>query len=237
MKFGDVLARDDEVLKHIGLYRVSLRAVIEDLYFDGRTCDHVIQRLLDEGRISAFSGLPGSLSYYQLTLSEARRRLLPDDRTRPHKPAALRRALAVLWYCCTAQQRRLRLERHQLGTLFGRGGGFGRPHVAELASDNSSRVYRVFAPGDGALDGRLVKTLRREAAAAAAHARLGAWVQAGTFGFAVLVPSEGRRRRLAVLLERLPVSVPYTIEVVPDALALPNAIRELQQRERRLPNE
>ena len=45
--------RDDQILNHIGRYTVSIRAVIERLFFAGKDSDHVINRLLTEERIQA----------------------------------------------------------------------------------------------------------------------------------------------------------------------------------------
>src|SRR5882724_4718219 len=97
-------ARDDKILKHIGKHGQSIRAAIEKLFFDGATCDHVLNRLVHDKRIVSVAGIPGGLNYYHLTLSEARARSIPEHRARPKKGAALRQALQVLWFCCMTEK-------------------------------------------------------------------------------------------------------------------------------------
>jgi hypothetical protein len=113
--------RDELILKHIGKYGLSVRVVIEKLFFGGATSDHVLSRLLKEGRIVGAAGIPGGLSYYRLSLSEARARGVPEHRARPKKGAALRQALQVLWFCCMSDKNRNRLERKKVGETFGSG--------------------------------------------------------------------------------------------------------------------
>jgi len=223
--------RDDRILNHIGLYRVSLRAVIEHLYFDGASCDHVIERLLDTNRIQRFEGLPGGLSYYQLTLTEARRREIPDHRTRSHDASALREAIGVLWFCCMTDKSRRRIERNQLAHLFGRGKGFGKPHYAEKAGQQSA-IYRVYFPGPNSRNDYLIQVLRGDSEEALAHPALAPWVAAKTFGFTVLLETEGRRRAVQRLLNRDddPLPLPINLELVPDLGTLSEKIRLFQQR-------
>src|SRR4051794_24289141 len=129
--------RDDRIIRHIAKYGLSIRPVIEKLFFDGGTSDHVISRLIKERRIASYAGIPGGLCYYQLTLSEARARGVPEHRSRPKKGTALREALQVLWFCCMTEKNRNRLERKRVGELFGNGNGGGKPHCAEAEGDRS----------------------------------------------------------------------------------------------------
>ena len=66
--------RDEGILRHIALYRVSIRAVIERLFFEGRSCDDVISRLVNTEKVLTVQRLPNRISYYRLSLSAARAR-------------------------------------------------------------------------------------------------------------------------------------------------------------------
>src|SRR5437763_1322552 len=122
---------DEKILNHIGKYGLSLRAVIEERFLEGGTCDHIVNRLVKEKRIVSVSGIPGGLSYYRLSLTEARARGVPEHRARPKKGAALRQAIQVLCFCCMSHTPRNKLERKQVAENFGNGCGSGKPHCAE----------------------------------------------------------------------------------------------------------
>src|SRR5262249_18061620 len=215
--FKFMTKRDEKITKHIGRYRVSTRAVISHLFFADKNCDHVVQRLLDVNRIRAFAGLPGGLSYYQLTISEARRLGLPPHRANPHHAAGLREALAVLWFCCMAGEKRKRLERTGIKKLFGRGKGFGKPHCAEERGGERV-VYRIFAPGPNSRLDYRVRTLRDECRVVLEHPKLAQWALAGVFRFAVLVETPGRLEKVKTLLKHSgPWPVQIHVELVPSA--------------------
>jgi len=222
--------RDLRITEHIGRYRVSIRAVISQLFFQGGNCDHVIQRLLEEGRIRSYDGLPGGLSYYQLTLQEARRLSVPQHRTFPHRAAGLREALSVLWFSCMTGKKRLRLERKQIGALFGRGRGFGKPHVAEQ-TDAGNVIYRIYAPGPNSRNDYRLRTLREESLIVLEHQKLAQWALAGAFRFAILVETPGRLERIRKLVDKsAPWPVKIHLELVPGTNELTNRIRALRER-------
>jgi hypothetical protein len=210
-----MLERDEEILKHVGRYGVTVRAVLEELFFPDTSCDNVLGRLIKEGRLISSGKIPGGLSCYQLSLSEARRRLVPDHRTRPKKGRALREALQVLVFCCLGEKRRPRIERRNVGKNFGNAKGSGKPHCAEVDGD-SSIIYRIYAPGPNSTNSYLLKTLREDYAAAQNSPKLREWIEGGAFGFAVLIQSEKRKELILTQIERHgPTEIPILVEVVP----------------------
>lgn len=223
--------RDERILKHIGLYRVSLRAVIEELFFDGKSCDHVIQRLLDEGRIQALDGLPEKLSYYQLTLRETRARGIPKHRADPRGPR-LSEDLAVLWFACMGKRPRPRLERKPLDKVFGRGPGMGVPHCREHISEAEQVIYRIRAAGPDTDDTRLLRDIEWWARAGLAHPQLGPYLLEHLYAFAILVEHPDRADRLKDLLRRREAlsGIRIHIESVPGQLRLAAALRERKSR-------
>jgi hypothetical protein len=222
--------RDDKIIKHIGRYGVSIRAVIEKLFFEGSTCDHVLNRLIREGRIASKGGIPGGLCYYHLTISEARSRGVPDHRARGKKRSrALREALQVLWFCCMSDKKRNRIERRQMGASFETGKGSGKPHLAEIDGDRHI-VYRVYTPGPNSRDNYLLKVIRADFEAASEMPTLKGWIEDAAFGFALLVETDERKERLKRLLRKgAPRKLSVTVEVVPGLSTLAVALKSLAE--------
>jgi hypothetical protein len=199
------------------------------LYFEDGNCDHVIQRLLDEKRIKSHPGLPGGLAYYQLTIPETRRIGIPQHRALPHHASSLREALAVLWFCCMAGKKRKRLERREIGKLFGRGRGFGKPHCAEQ-ENGEGVIYRIYAPGPNSRNDYRIRTIREECRIVLQHPKLAAWALAGIFRFAVLLETPGRLQAFKTILEKSgPWPIKIHLELVPSTGELATKIRELRQ--------
>jgi hypothetical protein len=221
--------RDEKILKHIGKYGLSIRPVIEKLFLDGATCDHVVNRLVKEKRIVSAAGIPGGLCYYRLSLSEARARCVPEHRARPKKGAALRQALQVLWFCCMSDKNRNRLERKKVGEMFGNGNGSGKPHCAEVDAEHSI-VYRVYAPGPNSRDDYLLKCIRSDYERGIERPELRGWMEARSFAFAVLVETTARKERLKRLISKTgPYAVRILVEVVPGLSNITIMLREREE--------
>lgn len=195
------LERDERILAHIGLYRVSFRPVISSLFFGGRTPGNVLHRLMAEGRIQSRAGLPNRVRYYQLTPTEAVRRGLPVGRSRPPKPQALQTHLAVLWHCCgmPGAPGRRRLDSGDLTTLFGSG---CPPGVFVIEAGKRPRVFRVQVIGPGVRVGRAVKALRRRIERLRRHQAVGPWIRNRQFGFLILTDSEAKCARVREVITR-----------------------------------
>ncbi len=221
--------RDDKILTHVGKHGVSLRAAIEKLFFDGATCDHVINRLIKEGRVVSEAGIPGGLCYYRLSVTEARARRVPDHRARPKKGGALRQSLQVLWFCDMSDKKRVRLERKQVADEFGNGRGSGKPHCAE-SDQGKLIVYRVYAPGPNSRDEYLLKSIHGDYDEAMNRSELRGWIENEAFGFALLVETPERKERLRRLISKAgPRDVRIIVEVVPGLSNISAAIRKAQE--------
>jgi hypothetical protein len=220
--------RDEKILKHIGKYGLSIRAVIEALFCDGATSDHILNRLIREKRIASEAGIPGGICYYHLTLTEARARSIPEHRARKKKGAALRQAIQVLWFCCMGGKRRNRIERNQLGRNFGNGKGSGKAHCAEVDEERST-VYRLYVPGPNSRDDYLLKTLRVDYEVAKGIPSLMEWIRDDAFAFAVLVETPERKTKLErMVIKHGLKNIRILVEVVPGLSNLAVAIREKQ---------
>jgi hypothetical protein len=124
-----------------------------------------------------------------------------------------------------SDKKRQRLTRKQLSKLSGRGKGFGKPHCAEHDGNNGI-VYRLYAPGPNARNDYLIKVLRTDTEEALADPKLAQWVTAKTFGFAVLLETEGRLQTVQRLLARhAPWPISIQLELVPALGQLAQHIR------------
>lgn len=223
--------RDEKILRHTGLYRLTFRRVLSELFFEGRTPGNVLGRLIAEGRIRARGGLPDRLCYYQLTLAEARSRGLPLARTRPPRPQAFQTHLGVLWFCFFngSPYERRRLERDELDRLFPNAAPKG-PHVVQ--GGPVPLVWRVHVTGPRTDDRALVKLLVRRFDRLRRDEALGPWVRSKRYAIAILAETEGRQRRLQEIIARheLTHRTPAVVEYCPGHWTAPAALRAQERR-------
>lgn len=225
-----MIERDEQIIKHIGRFGLSIRAVIEELFFGGASSDNVLNRLIKERRIASHHSIPGGLCYYRLTLGEARARSVPEHRARPKRGAALRLALQVLWFCCMTGKARNRIERRKVGETFGNGPGSGKPHCVE-SGDDRSLVYRIYAPGPHSRDGYLLRSIQHDMEKGLEHPELRKWIEAKAFAFVVLVETPERKDRLKRLINKTgPYAARILVAVVPGLTTLAAAIRKNKEK-------
>lgn len=218
--------RDEQVLSHIGLYRITLRHVLARVFFDGGNPGNLIQRLLSEGRITVRQGLPSRVSYYQLSLAEVRRRGLPADRSRPPHGQALASHLGALWYCSEPGTQRRRLETHELQQLFG--SDHARvPHCIEAGSPPHILRIQVVAPR--ASLPTAVRMLRRRIERLREHTVLGPWIRNRQYCFLMLADDSRRAEGLRRLLHERGADRRAEIVVgeAPSIDGLPGVLRRL----------
>ena len=219
--------RDLKILKHIGLYTISVRPVLEHLFFDGGNSDNTLQRLRREGRLQVRPrGLPGGYSYYQLSAKQARDLRIPDARRRAGGigPLPLHRLLSVLWYCCMGTKRRYRLEHHQLREHFGDAPLQG-PHCAYYPSPSKACIYRIYVPGSTTRsDRRLVHVVQQDFRRA--RSSLLEWTRNRRYGAAILVETRGRKRALDERINRVRLRelAEIRVDIAPGPTTLKRAI-------------
>lgn len=216
--------RDQLILEHIGRYTVSIRRVMEDLFFDGRSCGNALNRLADKQLIQRIEdSLEGGYSYYQLTPKGAKALGLPPNRGTSKRETALAQNLAALWFSCRPGVRRKRLSDRELGTLFGAPEGGNVIHVAQDDVANETAVYRLFIPSEGtSVKSEYVRSLQKSAGDAIGSPKLAPWIERGTYRFAVLVHSEVRKEELDRFIRRKEFpKVRIHIETTPTPSTLP----------------
>ncbi len=175
--------RDGKILDHIGRYRLTLRPVLDRLFFaqDSSGCGNVLARLIAQGYVQARQVLPRRRCYYQLTKLGAAGRV-PESRARPLRGQALRTWLGVLWFCCMQGGKRRLLELAELSqALPGPPPGI---HVVEAGE--GYRVFHVRVVGLRAKTGYVVRQVLQDMKVAMQQPKLAAWVRNRDYGFAVL---------------------------------------------------
>jgi hypothetical protein len=224
--------RDELILDHLGRYTISIRPIIEDLFFDGGNSGNALRTLVERQLIQRVSrGLEGNYSYYQLSSKGAQARGLPPNKSAPKSAIAVAQNLAALWFCCKSTTPRKRINEKELNTLFGAPEGGNIIHAAQTGLSSQKTVFRLFIPGEStAVKRSYARSLKKSAHDALDDKRLAPWIERGTFRFGVLVHSEVRKEDLERLLraETFP-KLEVHIEIVPTPSTLPTFILDRGQ--------
>jgi len=182
---------EDRILTHVGLYQISFATVIEQRFFEGEPCGHVMNRLAAQRQVQIRKGLPDrSPKYYQLTRAELTKRGLPPWRSHRPKSQAFPTAVAILWFCNMLGHERHLLEKTDAERLFPKGLP-GGTHCIER-SDAGHRLYRIrlATPEANGRNQCLIKSLRKRVSQAMTFPGLRPWVTTGRYAFAVLTEGD-----------------------------------------------
>ncbi len=236
--------RDLRILKHIGLYRITLRPVLARLYFNDNesAMANVLKRLKGpgprkpsngdasvkkSGLIEIQSGLPGNVSYYQLTKLGTREAGVPEDRSEAFGNQALNLHLAMLWFCCAQRKRRFRVSSEDF------------PAVPTgdycVLGEGQKRLLRVYSPAETAKRSSIHRAIAEHVDLLTSHPGTTQAVTDRCVGLAILVHSEGQARELKQAMRsgkgsfgKLHSRVFLVIEVVPSISTLSRMIYELR---------
>lgn len=209
--------RDLEILRHMGLYYITLRVTLERLFFGGNktACGNVITRLTKQKRmVTRARAFPSGISYYQLAESEARKLGIPEYRAKAPAGQSLPEKLAVLWFCCMNGQARKRIEKAKIEEIFA-GTSFPGQHCYELDQDfQEYHIYRVFPPS--ADDEYLIRQAREHVDTVIERGGY-EWLKTGAYGLALLAETPTRREHLIRQLRERGFGEKYNclVEVVP----------------------
>jgi hypothetical protein len=196
-------ARDQSILEHIALYRVSIRRAISLACLGGRDCGQIIQDLLTDGYVTSEQTLAQRRSCYRLTRKATEHLGLPESMARIDAGKALHVNLAILCRCILqepqpAQPQSRRLSLAELESLFPE----QIPEAAHIieSSPAGNRVMRVYVPGADTKTKAIAHWIRGMLAKSNANPILRPWIEQRKYGIAILVHTEGRRARLSRLL-------------------------------------
>lgn len=209
--------RTTMLLRHTGLHRITLRAVWERLLDIDPS--NVIKRLRSRGWLVARTGLPNSISYYQLTLEAAEELELPSQAAEVITDGQrFNEYLAALWFCEMNPPERCRmLLTHNQVRRFVEPRASQTLHAVHRNGGHSA-IWSIYVPGAATklddvldrLDSKINECLR-------ARDGLSSWVESRNYGFCVLghdaerceeiriaAANSGLTKRASILVESAP---------------------------------
>lgn len=214
--------RDEQILTHVARYTISLRKVIETLFFDGMSANNKINRLVKENLLQRSSqAFEGNYTYYQLTKKGCGVLGMAPNKARPKDERGLAQDLGALWFACMGEVSRKRLSNEELRTLFGAPKGGNVIHVAQAGADDETVVFRLFIPGETTRAKPFIATVKKAAHEAIGDEKLLRWIERGSYRFAVLVHDERKKAevRKGIEEEEFP-DVRIHLDVVPTPTTL-----------------
>ncbi len=161
---------DRTLLEHMGRYRLSVRAVLDQLRDAGEALDTALARLLRSGLISARRSLPGNRALYQLSKKGADVIAISEARARSFRAQAIYKHLGLLLFCHVAGSQRFRLEDDELRELVGDMLPEGAYCMALV--DAVPILMCVYVPGPRTSLRSIVRRVREHARAIASKPRL-----------------------------------------------------------------
>lgn len=220
------------ILRHVARYGVTLRPVIDKLFFqaDDGACAAELEALRRgellasaENAVAEADDPQTRYSYYYLTAAAARQLGVSSYLARPPGTQALARALAVLWFCCADRFRRHRLLETDLVDLFGKAavyasGPEGRRTLRLKGlhclhqQHTRFRVYNVYVPKTSVADATV--ELRKRIRESRAIPPVSDAIDARRYGFALLAESIDQREALRDALAKTLVSEGISFTVV-----------------------
>lgn len=220
----DLTDRQQGILRHLARYEITLRPVLDRLFYDGRRdgCEPDLQALSQQGYLASQANAipeptdPSTLySYYHLTRKACRAIGASESRCRNKGGESLSRALAFLWFCVMKDRRRHRLETRELADIFGVDSTFhlvrGAPaalklhgyHCLDQEPSGRFRVLNLYATKTSPTE--TLRELRKRIEEVRQVEVLEQALEAHEYGFAVLAPSVAMRDSLhRQLLEARP---------------------------------
>lgn len=236
--------RDKRILWHIGLHGISIREVIEHLFFDGKGCGNVLQRLRNDGLIEEAARLPGNFTCYSLTRKAEAGLGLPAS-PRKRGAQAVGDALGALWFChieavkgehCRNGHPKQRWRSgpprqptRRLAELFPNGRPSGAVHCLEAAG-TESRVYRIYVPRPKTPLQRVLRDIEKKVETTLENPHTRPWVAKRVYCLAVLLDNCERQLKVkkGVRGGGLHNSAYVPVEFAPSSDGLKEAIDALQ---------
>lgn len=180
--------RDALIVRHLALYRLTLPAIIRQVFFGGKEPGHVLKRLCDLGQLLAhLRSLPGGLTYYTLTPLGCGLANVSESRAEPFQGATFELSLGALSYCFQGRARRHLLTTAEAEAHLGAPQAPQVPWVVseELGEPCLLRLVEVGGVTPHKLVGKLDNLAAKLAQAPELHRRL----LGRELGFGVLVPT------------------------------------------------
>ncbi len=199
-------AKQDLILRHIATFQVTLRPVLDRLFFDGKPngCKNAVATLITKGLIESASrddrvALHGGFSYYYLTQAGVLRAEWEQSKSRlniPGKGGVLESCLPLLWHCAMGEYRRYRAEPQDVARFL----DIEPPHNALHCLDpRLERIYRTYVPQEKRSTSDIITKCHVELGKI--HAAAPVWHRAKSYGFLVFIDVKERAQRLRRAVE------------------------------------
>lgn len=162
----------------------------------------------------------------------------PKERLQPPSgPQSFYTHLAAFWYCLFDEKRRYRLELEELYELWKDVLPEGRriPHQPAycISNDADSPVVYCLYPTRRKKSSQIVEGVFNKLEEAAERMALQSWIEAGRYGYAILVPSEDKKHDVQSDLKKLRKQypslskAPITVHYAPTPSQLSKALKEI----------
>jgi len=189
--------RDEQILRHIARHRLTIRPVLQALFFKSKdACGNRIAKLLKPTKgppLIESSKFPDGYSYYQLTEDGARAVGL-DEPPRVRDDHGAHAALSALWFCHMAEKRRLLLTEKEEVELLG-AAVEGARHCIEPAGEWSV-LHELYVPGPGTEEKNVIDRIRKRIDERREVPVFRDWIASRNLGIAVLVERGERQDAL-----------------------------------------
>jgi hypothetical protein len=233
------------ILRHVGLYRLSFVHPIQRLFFSEEEFGDSLQALQRAGNalhgLQCLGLLASKHGKHQLEFSKQKYYILTPQGAKligiaPKSPNP-NNDLAILWACTMDKKRFHRLETKEVAELFpDNPPAKNVPHIISQQDYDEDKttniVYRVYVTGHSA--SQIVKYVKQHYAKSIANDCLRPLVEVGDYGFAVLVPTEQRRKEVQKFLAKVDSNqsslnrqARFSVRLGPTADTLREAIKEL----------
>ncbi len=205
--------RDHAILGHVHRYRLTTIEVLRRLFWEPGCTPNAVSQVL--ARLAAFlheAPLIGPQKIYLLTAAAAREYGEDEDFASPPGPTSLAHHLAMLEYCCLADERREHITAREIREGFPGfdGRGIARNRYFHTEGEHPWLGWLEVDCGSNA-EARVRKCHKQFAKRYNAEGlKFRELADAGRFGIVLITTSDGKRRALERALRKLD---PFPLEV------------------------
>lgn len=196
----------EAILQHVARYGLSLRPVLDRLFFEGVEdgCERDLAELRKAGLLDVVENAVGDrvkaktrYSYYFPTRKATALLGVPDNHGKPPGPDAVPRNLAILWYCAMRPNRSYRLRSNEVIELLsspdkelaaGSGEQLPKGYHCLSSVDDRFRLLNIYPAKTTVKE--LMSELRKRVTKAKRNPAITLAMKSRQFGFLVLVETK-----------------------------------------------
>lgn len=216
--------RDYELLEHVDRYHLSTPEILHRLFFadsDRNAVTKVTSRLCADEFLCSHP-LYGSNVYFTLGRRGAKSFGLAARRVGAIKPQPLYRDFGVLYFCCRGNVRREKLRFCDIQKEHSEiiGPGLDSSHYYIDQDAGTTRLAYIWVEGAGTTTHITNKIKQDIVGQRRGIPKLRQLIDEGKFAVAIVTISEEKRAAIVDALQRLPTTVAFRVESVPELIHL-----------------